>query len=150
MRVRRTDIRGNTNAALEGLPLYLIILVVIAAVAIVVVMGWMGTLQKAELDDIELTLKQGGKEVDSLDADESASVTVKALDQNGKPLEDVTIHIEGAGQDTIKITGSTGKASFTFTPTLPTNVNSGIIKVTATYSGGNLDIPKDKDIVVNA
>jgi hypothetical protein len=146
----RRNIRLNRGAALEGLPLYLIILVVIAAVAIVVIMGWMGTLQKAELDEIEITLRQDGKDVTDLDADVSASVTVLAIDQNGKPLEDVTINIEGAGQDAVKITSNTGKATFSFTPTLPTNENNGIITVTATYSGGNLDLPVSKDIVVNA
>ena len=143
-------LRHSKSGALEGLPLYLIILVVIAAVSIVVVMGWMGTLQKSELDRIEYELKEDGKVVDTLEDGEKATVKVTAYDQNGKKLEDVTIKLEGAGQDTVKLTGSTGYASFTVTPELPTNVNNGVITITATYSGGNLNTPVTKEIVVTS
>ena len=148
MRGKRFRLRKNKHGALEGLPLYLIILVVIAAVAIVTIMGWMRTIQKSDLGTIEINLKQGGKSVDTLKTGTMAYVTIYANDTNGKPLSGVAVKLEGAGQNIMKKTGSSGSVSFKFTPTLPKNVNNGEITVTATYTG-NIPVTKTDTIIVN-
>lgn len=128
--------RWNRDAALEGLPLYLIILVVVAAVAIVAILSF---------------FPSGGKNLDAIEVNDSADFSgdaiildtekvfyVKALDNDGKPLEGVTVTASGPnGAIGSGTTNGTGIAQITLSdyPTLSSNVDFGEISVTAKYTG---------------
>jgi len=144
------SIRNNTAGALEGLPLYLIILVVIAAVAIVVIMNWMGSVQEEDLDEIEIRLTQDSKQVTSLETGKQATVTIYAKDQDGNALSGVSVHLKGAGFDKMeKTSGNAGSVTFKFTPELPVNTQNDVIDVEATYTGTIKQTLND-EIIVNA
>ncbi|MGC8912343.1 MAG: hypothetical protein ACP5JR_02330 [Thermoplasmata archaeon] len=123
----------NRKGALEGLPLYLIIMVIIAAVGIAILVGWMYMVKKPELDHISI-------DNTDLTVGNTVTVTVTAYDVNGKVLEGVEIHLEGCGVDQKKLTDKNGQAAFDVTPTLPMNVHTGEIKVTAQYTGTTMKI----------
>jgi hypothetical protein len=143
----RKRINRNENGALEGLPLYLIIMVVIAAVAIVIIISWLGTVQNTDLDDIEIT---GTENDGTLTEGQTYSITITAKGNNGKNLEGVSVKIEGAGISKTLKTQSDGKATFTgLTPDLPANTFTDEITVTASYTG-NIPITKSDIIPVNA
>ncbi|MCD6462015.1 MAG: hypothetical protein J7L61_04665 [Thermoplasmata archaeon] len=117
----------DNRAALEGLPLYMVILVVIATVAMVVLLTWMQGAQKIDLDRITVdpdTAKDG----------KETKITVIAYDTSGKPLEGATVTLDGCGVALIKKTSSTGKATFTITPDLGGD-HYGVINVEVTYTG---------------
>ncbi|MGC8912383.1 MAG: hypothetical protein ACP5LE_00405 [Thermoplasmata archaeon] len=120
--------RGNKRGSLQGLPLFLIVLVIVAAVGIAILIGWMYMVKKPELDHITI-------DNTDLTVGNTVTVTVTAYDVNGKVLEGVEIHLEGCGIDQKKLTDKNGRAQFDVTPTLPMNVHTREIKVTAQYTG---------------
>jgi hypothetical protein len=143
----RKKINRDEKGALEGLPLYLIILVVITAIAIVIMITWLSTMQEPDLDRIEIDT---GTSDGTLTDDGSAkNVKITAKGTNGMELEGVSVTLEGAGitPKTLK-TGDGGIAEFTITPDLPPNTYTGSITVTATYSG-NIMVTKIDTIPVN-
>ncbi|MEM4307699.1 MAG: hypothetical protein QXU48_01365 [Thermoplasmata archaeon] len=123
----------SRKGALEGLPLYLIIMVIIAAVGIAILVGWMYMVKKPELDHIAI-------EVTDMTIGNTYDFNITAYDVNGKTLEGVEIHLEGCGVDVKKLTDKNGQAQFSVTPTLPTNVHTGEIRVTAQYTGTTMKI----------
>lgn len=100
-RLKREDEKG----ALEGLPLYLIILVVIAGVGTAIIAGWMMSAQSTELDHIEINDKE-------FTAGSNNGVTITAYDQDNEPLKDATVTLEGCGVVESKTTDSDGAAKF--------------------------------------
>ena len=126
---RRTNIlKKDKKGALEGLPLYLIILVVIAGVGTAVLVGWMMSAQSTELDSIELDRNTM--------TTSQRTVSVTAYDQNGNTLEGVTVTLEGCGVIEAGTTDSNGVAQFSnLSLNLPSGQNFGTIDVTARYTG---------------
>ena len=145
----RRKISWDEKGALEGLPLYLIILVVITAIAIVIIITWLSTMQKPDLDSIEIT----GTETDGTLTDapgKTYDITITAKGTNGKGLEGVSVKLEGCGIAKTLKTGDGGKVTFQdVDPDLPVNTYTGSITVTATYTG-NILVTKTTDIPVNA
>ena len=141
----------DERGALEGLPLYLIILVVITAIAIVIMITWLSTMQKPDLDSIEVLKGEGSTEPDgTLIEDHTYNIVITAKGTNGKGLEGVSVKLEGAGIAKTLKTGSGGKVNFSgVKPELPANTYTGSITVTATYTG-NVLVTKTTDIPVNA
>ncbi len=126
----------NDKGALEGLPLYLIILVVIAGVATAIIVGWMMSAQSQELNSIEVDYSGA-----SITADSNNKVTVKAYDQDGNPLKGATVKLQGCNVNEIGETDENGECEFTVRPSLPENDNFGNIDVTVEYTG---DVPTQK------
>ena len=48
--------KGNNRGALEGVPLYLIILIIIAAIVVVIVLGWLATVQHPTIGSVTTTV----------------------------------------------------------------------------------------------
>lgn len=131
--------RMNAKGALEGLPLYLIILVVVAGVGTAIIVGWMMSAQSTELDSIEVS-----KTVMNTNANQA--VTITAYDQKGGTLEGATVTIEGCGISNAMSTNSDGEARFSgLNPELPQNENFGTIDVTVRYTG---DVTMTKTAVI--
>ena len=135
----------DEKGALEGLPLYLIILVVVAAVAIVIIFTYLSTLRTVELDRIDIYIDG---EKSKLTSPGEHEVYIIAIGDDGKKLKDVTVTIVGGGANMARITDSNGKADFgslNFTADgAPYSVD-----VTASYSGGNVDVPVDETITIS-
>ena len=120
-------LKWNENAALEGLPLYLIILVIITAVAIVAILAWMPS--GGMLDKIIVTNDGNFDDTDMI-------FEGYVYDTEDKPLEGVSILAEGPN-NAVGATVSDSDGHFTITlnkePTLTQNTNSGQITFEATY-----------------
>ncbi len=122
-----SKLKWNENAALEGLPLYLIILVVITAVAIVAILAWMPS--GGMLDKIIVTDNGTFDDTDT-------SFEGDVYDTEGNPLEGVSILAEGPNNAIgSAVSDSDGHFSITLNkePTLTQNTNSGQITFEATY-----------------
>ncbi len=121
----------DESGALEGLPLYLIILVTVAGIGTAIVVGWMMGASSTELGRIEID------EDDRLITTQSGqTLRIRAYDQDDNSLEGAVVSLEGCEITEIKETGSDGEATFSnVNPHLPSNTNFGTIKVTVTYTG---------------
>ncbi|MDI6707639.1 MAG: hypothetical protein QME47_00880 [Candidatus Thermoplasmatota archaeon] len=129
----------DKNAALEGLPLYLVILVIIAAVGIATVLTWMAPLKSglgANIGSIALTENGGVDKITcstQLDgtAKGSGNIVVTVKDQNNKPLVGADVELRGCGVVEAEKTDSNGVANFgTVTACLQPNVDVSYIQVT--------------------
>ncbi|MEW6069471.1 MAG: hypothetical protein AB1485_02525 [Candidatus Thermoplasmatota archaeon] len=129
----------DVSGALEGLPLYLIILVIIAAVGMATVITWMAPLKSGlgtNIGSVALT-ENGG--VDKIicttqsdgTAKGSGNIVVSVKDQNGKPLVGADVELRGCGIVEAEKTNSEGIANFgTITTTLQPNIDISYIQVT--------------------
>ncbi|MGM0406078.1 MAG: hypothetical protein ACQEQM_08055 [Thermoplasmatota archaeon] len=121
----------SNEGALEGLPLYLILLVVIAGVGTAIIVGWMTSAQSTELDSIEVEDGNG-----IVTAGSNNNVKITTYDQDGNGLEGVVLTLEGCDVVESGETGSDGSYTFrNINPSLPQNENFGEIEVTAKYTG---------------
>ena len=137
----------NERGALEGLPLYLIILMVITALAIVIMVTWLGTMQKPDLDHIEIS---GTESDDTLIEGNTYDITITAKGTNGKGLEGVSIKLDGAEISKTLKTQADGSVTFeNITPDISSDTPTGEITVTATYTG-NILVTKTTSITVKA
>ncbi len=152
-RIKHRDI--NEKGALEGLPLYMIILVVIAGIGTAVIGSWMMSAQSTELGSIEVE-DYNGSEVSQLDLSEfnTKSLFVTTYDQQGDTLEGVTVFIEGSGagdiDDPVKQTDGDGEASFQLHSSdlhVPSGEPFGTITITAEYTG-DMTLTETEEIIV--
>lgn len=124
------DIRRDRNAALEGLPLYLLIMVIIAAVGIAVVLGWMGMIGGPKvIDSVGVDTTPGTVSLvhnDTTDAyaraDVSVVVTVK--DQDGNPLSGATVRLTSS--DVTLRAWSEGDQDYTTSVVVADTNNQGV------------------------
>jgi len=120
-------LKWDRNAALEGLPLYLIILVIITAVAIVAILSWMPS--GGMLDKIVVTN-------DGTFDDTDTNFEGFVYDTEGNPLEGVSILAEGPN-NAVGASVSDGSGHWNIQlnkePTLIQNTNSGQITFEASY-----------------
>lgn len=144
----RRKLCWDDKAALEGLPLYLIILVVIAAVAIIVIFSYLAVLQTPELARIDVYID--GEKADTLETTEGThEFYVVAIANDGTKLDGVTVSLTGAGVNTAKKTDSEGKADFGELDLLiPTGTYDEVL-IHATYDGGNVNTPVSESLLVN-
>ena len=139
-------IRLDDRGALEGMPLQLIIMVVIAGIAISIIIAWLTIFTAPDLSKMEVYGAE--PEADPIRITENTtSITIKAWDTKGNPLEGVSIKMSGAN---LIIAGMTG-ADGTFTArNLDIDIGTsdfGTIRVEAEFSG-TLSITKSLNIVV--
>jgi len=144
----RRKLCWDEQAALEGLPLYLIILVVIAAIAIVVIFGYLTALQTPELARIDVYID--GERADTLETTEGThDIYVVAIADDGSKLDDVTVTLTGAGVNTAKKTDSDGKADFGEVELAIVTGTYDEVRIDATYDGGNVNTPVSESLLVN-
>lgn len=97
------DLKKNKKGGIEGLPLQLMILIVIATLGTAVIVGWMGNIETPhsigdvdiESGDIRLTTNA----TDGYYTTQS-QVKVCVYDQDGNPLEGASIVLTGLGVKT--------------------------------------------------
>jgi hypothetical protein len=144
----RHKLSWDNKGALEGLPLYLIILVVIAAVAIVVIFSYLSVLKTVELSKIEVFID--GQKVDPLETTEgNHNVYIVAIGDDGSKLKDVTITMTGAGVNSAKKTDSDGKADFGTIDFTIVSGNFDDVQIEASYQGGNVNTPVSESLLVS-
>lgn len=144
--MKRNILRNEESGALEGLPLYLIILVVIAGVGTVILVGWMMGAQSTELDYITVDYGTGPIPTGTTGRD----ITVTAYDTSGNELQGAIVTLSGCGVNLIGETNSNGVTTFRdVKPTLPPNDATGTITVSVSYTG-NIQTTRTSMIPVRA
>lgn len=135
----------DRKGSIEGLPLYLMIVIMIATLSTAVIVGWMGNIETpTTIDDIEIDQDY----VDLTHTVRSADgyyhycdgTTITILDSNDNPVEGATVILSGLGVslsngDTAAgITDENGNITF---DDLRVRIsgNHGSIKVTASKTG---------------
>ncbi|MFP4000358.1 MAG: hypothetical protein ACLFSM_02385 [Thermoplasmata archaeon] len=152
-----TDIRARNideEGALEGLPLYMIILVVIAGIGTAILAGWMMNAQSTELGSLEVE-DHNGDEINKLDLSEfdTKTIYVRTYDQQGDSLKGVTVSIEGCGagdiDEPVKVTDEDGEVSFELNSNdlRVTDGDYDTIDITAEYEG-DMDLTESATITV--
>jgi len=134
----------NASGGLEGLPLQLIIMVVIAGIGIGIVVAWLTVFSEKPLKELEISeiipTPTKGKNV--LTNGAQYTIKIRALNIDQKPMKDVTVILEGPGISKIATTDSYGLAIFSgVTPDLGTNEDIGLISVEGNYKSWSVTGP---------
>mgnify|MGYP003787487543 FL=1 len=149
MRFSRKRISGDREGGIEGLPLQLMIMVIIAGLGTAVLVGWMGGLSApqaissvgASPSEVLLTDTDG----DGTFENESVTITIVVRDQNGDAVEGASVVLDGCNVRTADgalvygTTGTDGKATFTGLTVSSSGNGIGFITVTAAKGGMGTD-----------
>lgn len=139
----------DKSAGIEGLPLQLMIMVVIAGVGTAILMGWMGSLSAPNgIDAVysnptEIVLND--KDHDGVFTKTGITITVSVLDNNGDAVSGATVVLDGAnimtadGRQVHGMTDSGGKVTFSGLSASQTGKSIGFITATVTKSGLGTD-----------
>lgn len=135
---------SNKKGALEGLPLYLLIMVIIIALGTGIIWGYLQYFNKPNLKTLVIEPKRVPNNIQS-------TIEFWAYDNKNSPLKDVVIELKGVNvlnADKITRTNDKGYAKVTITPVIDGYEDSGSIKVTAKYTGGTAPQELHETIVV--
>jgi hypothetical protein len=142
-------IQKDRNAGIEGLPLQLMIMVVIAGLGTAIILGWMGgisaprTINAVYSAPSELVLTDPDK--DGIYRSSGISITITVLDQNGEPIDGATVVLDGcnvgtaSGKQVHGTTDTTGKVVLSGLSASQTGRSVGFITVTVAKSGMGTD-----------
>jgi hypothetical protein len=116
------ELAGDRSGGIEGLPLQLLIMVVIAGLGLTIIMGWMNSISAPHaIGEVFVTPSEivlFDDDGDGLYEREGLTLTVTVTDQAGDRLEGATVLLDGAnirsedGGPVSSITDSTGQAVF--------------------------------------
>lgn len=133
-KIRAKNIARDKQGGIEGLPLQLMILILIAGIGSAVMIGWMSNLKSpmsissvyTEPGQIELSDSDGN----SVFENDNIDLTIHVLDQNGNGIEGVVVVLDGCN-----IASSGGSTAY------GTTDNAGIVTLSslhASHVGGHL------------
>jgi len=152
--VQKFSWRRRREAAIEGLPLYLLIIIIITAVSIGIVMSMLNmakppqTLGSVNLSTPVVVVRDSNN--DSIYDNNSISLTVTVTDSSGNKLSGAVVTLTGndiktpSGTNPYATTGSDGKATFTGLKCSVIGTGANPITVTIEKSGygkKTLDLP---------
>jgi len=149
MRLFQKDIRKDRNAGIEGLPLQLMIMVVIAGLGTAIILGWMGGLSAPNgIDAVyanptELVLTDGDH--DGIYTKAGITLTISVMDNNGDAVKGATVVLDGCnimtstGKQVHGTTDDMGKVTFSGLSASQTGKSVGFITVSVTKSGLGTD-----------
>ncbi len=123
VRAKTTDgLVGDCSGGIEGLPLQLLIMVVIAGLGLTIIMGWMNSISAPHaIGEVYVTPSEivvFDEDGDGLYERDGVTLTVTVTDQAGDRLEGATVVLDGAnirsgdGGPASAVTDSTGQATF--------------------------------------
>lgn len=99
-RERAEHLRSDCSAGIEGLPLQLLIMVVVAGLGLTILMGWMNSISAPHsigevfVNPSEITVHD--EDGDGLYTRDGITITVTVTDQSGDRLEGATVLLDGA------------------------------------------------------
>ena len=110
-------IGNDDEASVEGMPLYMLIMVVVVMAALGIITGLMGSFSGQNLG--EVTTDPDVIEIAGGRGETTFTVSVK--DTDGWAIEGATVYVEGEGVAAGAKTGPDGTATFTVSPDLGTS-----------------------------
>ncbi len=145
------------KGAVVGLPLYILIAVVVAAVSLAVILSFMvrsvPTLTSWDITPKVIYVKTANDSKAYYDPalnNNTYTLLIRTLDQDGHPMSDVKVYLSGCGVNEGGVTDKNGELRFNLTKLgifLDKNVNQGEIKVVFKYQG-NLGEEKKEDSIL--
>ena len=156
---RKKGIRGmsgDCEAGIEGLPLQLLIMVVVAGLGLTIIMGWMNSIS-APRSIGEVFVAPSEIVVHDADSDgiytaEGILMTVTVTDQSGDRLEGATVVLEGAniragdGDSPRGVTNARGQV--VFSGLVVEQFGSKLTTITVTVAKGDYGIDSSYEIPV--
>ena len=147
-------LRKDRNGGIEGLPLQLMIMVMVAGIGSAVIIGWMGGLSAPQsitsviANPSEIVL--GDENGDGIYLSDSIQLVITVSDQDGNAVVGASVTLDGSsisddGHMPHAITDSKGQASFDGLSAQRSGRGMGLITVTVAKSGmtysGSTSIP---------
>ena len=146
----------DRGAGIEGLPLQLLIMVVVAGLGLTIIMGWMSSISAPRsIGDIFVT--PGEILVRDLDGDgiyirEGLTLAVTVTDQGGDRIEGATVILEGGNirtEDGSSVRGVTdSRGQVIFTGLVVEHFGRALSTVTVTVAKGDYGIDSSFEIPV--
>lgn len=137
MKIKR--LTTNKSAQVLGLPMYLIIVMVVAVavIAAVIFMIPQGTQTMNALVTENAVIAEDPGNASSFTFSQSYDVTVKVTtnDDRADPLQDATVTLVGSGVASTTSTNADGIATLSITPTLAENINEATVKLKVKATG---------------
>ena len=144
MPVRSRRIKCDVRAGIEGMPLQLMIIVLVAGVSMAIILGWTSglsapqTIASVTSDPGEIEVSDG--DGDGLFTADEIEINIHVADSQGKPVEGATVILEGGyaldedGGTPHATTNSKGVASFSSLTVQKYGGSVGFITVTVVKS----------------
>lgn len=158
MRKRRGREKGSTDCSggIEGLPLQLLIMVVIAGLGLTIVMGWMNSIAAPHsIGDVFVTPSEifvFDTNGDGLYTAEGLIIAVTVTDEGGDRLEGATVVLDGAnimmGDGTLPRGVTDSRGQVVFTGLSVEHFGSKLTTVTVTVAKGDYGIDSSYEIPV--
>jgi hypothetical protein len=154
MRAWWKKLSRDRNGGIEGLPLQLMIMVMVAGIGSAIIIGWMGglsapqTISAVIADPSEIVLSDGNG--DGIYASDNIQIVVTVSDQDGNAVAGASVTMDGSsvsegGHMPHRITDANGQASFNDLSAQRSGRGMGLITVTVVKSGmaysGSTSIP---------
>lgn len=148
------NLKNDKNAGIEGLPLQLMIMVVVAGLGTALILGWMGGLSEPKTIDAvysnpnEVILTDANR--DGVYTVSGLTLTISVMDQDGDAVPGATVVLDGCSirtKDGKQVHGTTddlGKVTFSGLTASQTGKSMGFITVTATKS----DMGSDSSLTI--
>ena len=146
------SIRNDRNGGIEGLPLQLMIIILVATMGTAILLGWMGSIETPKsIGDVTAL----NEPVIADSSNTIKGVEILVTDQDGNPLEGATVVLTGYGvtdlfnQTAFKTTGSDGVASFGDLKITPQNSKTCYITINVSKSGYGEDSSNKLAVIVS-
>ena len=148
----RKSIKRNKDGGIEGLPLQLMVMVLVAGLGTTVIMGWMSSIETPPSIAV-VHCVQGEVRLTSISngypSGTNIMLTIFVSDQDGNPIPDASVMLSGAnvktssGNTVYGKTGLDGKVAFTGLKVSLIGKNVGYITVSVSKAGyGTNDVTR--------
>lgn len=153
---RLSGLRRNASGGIEGLPLQLLIMVVIAGLGLTILMGWMNSISAPHsIGEVLVSPSEilvYDEDGDGIYTREGVMITVTVTDEKGNRLEGATILLEGANVRTAAggpvrgVTDSRGQVLFT--DLTVEHFGARLTTITVTVAKGDYGIDSSYEVPV--
>ena len=110
---RKRLFRMNRKGGIEGLPLELMIIVIVATLGTAILVGWMGDVEEPKSIG-NVSAEPGYLDITNATSAATFNLTISVTDNDGAPIKDAVVIISGCGlTHVVKETDSKGEAKFT-------------------------------------
>ncbi|MDH7507951.1 MAG: carboxypeptidase-like regulatory domain-containing protein [Methanomassiliicoccales archaeon] len=149
MKLRGKKIKKDAEGGIEGLPLQLILMVVIAGIGMTMILGWMTGLEAPKsigavyASPSEIVVSDENS--DGLYERSDLTLTITVVDQNGDPIPGASVVLQGAniafedGRTAHGITDASGKVKLSQLSVSQSGTAVGFVTVTVAKSGYGTD-----------
>jgi hypothetical protein len=153
---RALSMKADRFGGIEGLPLQLLIMVVVAGLGLTIIMGWMNSISAPHsigeifVSPSEIVVRDA--DFDGIYTAENVMMTVTVTDQSGDRLEGATVILEGANirsstSESVRgVTNSRGQV--VFTGLMIEQFGSKLTTITVTVAKGDYGIDSSYEIPV--